>query len=162
MFTSAGWLYTIALHFKGIKNMKESTCQVLREIVKTATAQHIVYAEQLQTELAAEKDGHPTPPHAKRGRSTLRLIVDKKKNEALRVVFAIVALEGREATFGKLTLKDCFADHSQAVRSAHRLRLADIYPELPASEGCDMESDLEQKGIHFSSRRVASLVPPKS
>jgi hypothetical protein len=135
--------------------MQDSARQTLGKIREEAKEQYGRLTGQLQAERSAVDAGNPTPTHASGGRSALELITDRKKNEALRIVIATVALEGRDATFGRLGLTDCFQAHSRDIRCATRLRLADVFPDLPAIDGFDVETDLKAKGVRFKARRMA-------
>lgn len=141
--------------------MKPETTQILRDILSTAETAHAEVSQRLRTELRAVEAGHPTPTHAKGGRSTLQLIVDEKKRIALRGVLATVALEGRGAGKFELNIADCFNSKSQAVSNAHGLRLADIFPGLGGHAAFEIERDLEAKGVHFKARRIVALLKPK-
>ena len=129
----------------------------LEEFLAVAQKEHEVLSEKLRVENMAVMWKNPTPPPAARGRSTLQLITDARKTQALRVLIASVALKGPDATFGEIKLKDCFDRRSQAVACAHGLRLTDVFPKMIDPDAHALERSLESTALHFKGRRIRAL-----
>ena len=142
--------------------MKPQYEQRLRGILAFAIERHAELAHRMKAEQIAVNDGHPTPPHAPKGRSTLKLLDDERKDVALRVVIAATALKAPEESrkIG-LGLRDAFAWSSPVIAQVRGKRVLDIIPEADSLMAFEIEAELEPQGAHFRSHRVRSFIEPK-